>query len=268
MLSIIVSWKNRKELSQSIESLYNSAANLNGELIIVNFDGDKNFIQNLLGNGSYKNVRVVHVTGQPMFNKAACNNIGAYHAKFDHLFFCDCDIIMEPSVLQNLLGMIKDDPGSFGTLEGVKETIINSIQNNHIVSFGYELLIKTQDGRVLRIKDSEEDATSGLRNAPGLLMASKKNFQSINGYNSNLIGWGWEDQDMIGRLTLGAGLQRKFYGNALHISHDDNERVKHYPLANRWESRDKMFRQALANYDANNFQGTYSRDVITYSFTA
>lgn len=268
MLSIIVSWKNRKELSQSIESLHNTAAALDGELIIVNFDGDKNYLDNLLADGSYKHARMVNVTGQPMFNKAACNNIGAHHAKYGHLFFCDCDIILEPAVLQTLFSKVRANRGSFGTLEGVKETIINSIQNNHIVSFGYELLIKTQDGRVLRIKDSEEDATSGLRNAPGLLMTSRENFTAINGYNSNLVGWGWEDQDMIGRLTLGAGLQRIFYGNALHISHDDNERVKHYPLSNRWESRDKMFRQALANYDAANFQGTYSRDVTTYNFTA
>jgi glycosyltransferase involved in cell wall biosynthesis len=266
MLSIIVSWKNRNELGQTIESLNLSALGLNGELIIVNFDGDRNYINNLLSRGSYQNTRIVHVRQQQMFNKAASNNIGAYHARYDHLFFCDCDIVVEPSILQNLYNMVRDDPGSFGTLEGVKETVINSIQNNHIVSFGYELLIKTGDGRVLKIKDSEEDATTGLRNAPGLLMTSKKNFKTIDGYNANLVGWGWEDQDMIGRLTLGAGLLRKFHGSALHISHDDHERTKHYPLSNRWESRDKMFRQALANYDANDFKGTYSKDVVTYEF--
>jgi len=266
MLSIIVSWKNRRELSQSIESLGLAASGLNGELIIVNFDGDKNYIEELIKQTSFKNIRVLHVKEQPMFNKAASNNIGAYHARFDHLFFCDCDIIMEPYVLSTLFAMVKDDPDCFGTLEGVKETIINSIQNNHIVSFGYELLIKTKDGKVLRIKDSEEDANSGLRNAPGLLLTSKNNFLAIDGYNSNLVGWGWEDQDMIGRLTLGAGLLRKFSGNALHISHDDTERTKHYPLSNRWESRDKMFRQALANYDSNHFRGTYSTDIVKYEF--
>ncbi len=264
MLSIIVSWKNRVELGQSIESLAATAAYLKGELIIVNFNGDTELLSSLVKD--HPGARVVHVKEQVLFNKSAANNLGAFHSEFDYFFFCDCDIIMEPSVLDDLLNKVKEAPDAFGTLEGVKETVINSIQNNHIISFGYELFIKTKNNRTLKIIDSEEDANDGTRMAPGLLLTSKKNFESINGYNSNLVGWGWEDQDMISRLTLGAGLTRKFFGKAYHISHDDKERTKHYPIANRWESRDKMFRQALANYDADNFMGTYNRDIQHYQF--
>jgi predicted glycosyltransferase involved in capsule biosynthesis len=266
MLSIVVSWKNRKELNQAMPSLLSTAALMNGEIIIVNFDGDAALFREVAP-PSHSSVRVVEVKNQPMFNKAACNNIGAHHAKHGYLFFCDCDIILEPESIKALFQQLNETPESFGTLVGVKETIVNSIQNNHIVSFGYNLIIKTKDGRTLQIIDSEEDANDGTRNAPGLLMTSKANFERINGYNSNLVGWGWEDQDMIGRLTLGAGLERKFHGKALHISHNDEERTKHYPIANRWESRDKMFRQALANYDANKFSGTYSSDIANYQFS-
>lgn len=267
MLSIVVSWKNRKELSQSIESLLQTAALLQGEIIVVNFDGDAGFLEQVIPAGE-KNIKVVTVKDQEMFNKAACNNIGASYAGNEYIFFCDCDIILEPESIGTLLEMVRQDSRFFGTLVGVKETIVNSIQNNHIVSFGYNLVIKTKDNRTLNIIDSEEDANDGTRNAPGLLMVSKENFQRVNGYNSNLVGWGWEDQDMIGRLTLGAGLERKFFGKALHISHKDEERTKHYPLSNRWESRDKMFRQALANYDANQFSGTYKRDIEFYQFNS
>ena len=69
MLSIILSWKNRKELSQSIESLYNTAANLNGELIVVNFDGDKKYIENLLSNGSYKTAWVIFYHVEQAFQR-------------------------------------------------------------------------------------------------------------------------------------------------------------------------------------------------------
>jgi len=264
MLSIIVSWKNRVELGRSLRSLLAAAAAFEGEVIIVNFDGDAATLAGLAEGA--EGLRIVHVAGQPQFNKSAANNIGAFHARFPWLFFCDCDILLEPEVLRGLFEQVSAGPQFFGTLEGVKETVVNSIQNNHIVSFGYELFIRTADGRSLRIVDSEEDASDGSRNAPGLLLTSKKNFESINGYNARLVGWGWEDQDMISRHTLGAGLTRKFFGKALHISHDDTERTKHYPIANRWESRDKMFRQALANYDAGDFMGTYSGDITSYSF--
>jgi hypothetical protein len=130
-----------------------------------------------------------------------------------------------------------------------------------VVAFGYELHIKTADGRRLEIIDSEEDSQTGLRNAPGLLLVRRDDFVAINGYNAGLHGWGWEDQDMIARLTLGRGLRRVMAGNAIHLSHDDHARIAHYPaVASRWESRDRMFRTALANYDDNNFRGTYDRD--------
>ena len=42
--------------------------------------------------------------------------------------------------------------------------------------------------------------------------------------------------------------------------HDDG-RIANYPfVASRWGSRDKMFRKALANYDENNFSGSYKSD--------
>lgn len=265
MLSIIVSWKNRIEILQSIESLLQTAIYLNGELIIVNFDGDRGYLDKL-NKAHVPNLKIVNVSNQPMFNKAASNNIGAANSQFEHLFFCDCDIIIDPIIIKNLFDKITSNTKYFGTLAGVKETILNSIQNNHIISFGYELVIKTKDNRKLIIKDSEEDANDGTRNAPGLLMTSKENFISVNGYNSNLVGWGWEDQDMIGRLTLGGGFERIIFGNAIHISHNDIERTKHYPLSNRWESRDKMFRQALMNYDQNNFSGTFNLDIQKYIY--
>jgi hypothetical protein len=66
---------------------------------------------------------------------------------------------------------------------------------------------------------------------------------------------------MISRLTLGRGLRRIMSGNAIHLSHDDHARIAYYPaVTSRWESRDRMFRTALANYDDGNFLGTYDRD--------
>jgi len=37
------------------------------------------------------------------------------------------------------------------------------------------------------------------------------------------------------------------------------------PVRNRWESRDRMFRAALARYDKNMFRGTWTEDVNAHS---
>jgi hypothetical protein len=73
---------------------------------------------------------------------------------------------------------------------------------------------------------------------------------------------------MIARLTLGAGLHRITEGYAIHLSHDDDARTSHYPPGkDRWESRDRMFRQALDAYDRNDFAGTFTRDCSEMTFS-
>ena len=260
MLSIVVSWRDRDELVHTLPGLRAAARALDGDVTVVNFSGDGARLAPMLGDPG-PDLRLVTVAGQQYFNKAAAQNIGAAHARHPILFFCDCDILLQEATVAALATQVSEDSGGFATFAGVRESETNSRGARHVVSFGYELKIRTADGRTLCIVDNEEDGNDGTRQAPGLLFVRRDDFLAVDGYNSDLHGWGWEDQDMISRLTLGRGLQRITRGHAIHISHDDEARVAHYPLvSSRWESRDRMFRTALSNYDDANFQGSYERD--------
>lgn len=268
MLSIIVSWRDRMELASALPGLLGSAHAVGGDLTIVNYGGSPELLRDQVG--SYLDeVRIVEVAGERYFNKGRAHNLGVAHTDQPILFFCDCDIVLEPEVVRNLVERVTACTGTFGTLAGVRESQRNSRQGRHVVCFGYELRIRTADGRQLRIVDHEEDADDGTRHAPGLLVVRRTEFLSVGGYNSRLhvYGWGWDDQDMIARLTLGAGLCRIMQGTAIHLSHDDVARVQAYPMSNRWESRDRMFRQALDNYDRADFHGTYAADVQVAGLT-
>lgn len=268
MLSIVVTWRDRGELARALPSMVAAADSVGGEVVIVNFGGDPALLARQIDVHAGR-CRVVSGPPQRYFHKAVANNVGARFARQPNLFFCDCDIILPEGVVRTLVGRLTENPGHFATLAGVRETNVNSRGGRHVVSFGYELDIKTADGRRLKIIDNEEDAGDGTRQAPGLLLVRKTDFLRVNGYNGQLHGWGWEDQDMISRLTLGAGLTRVTEGHALHISHDDAGRIAAYPpVSSRWESRDRMFRTALANYDDANFMGSYAADsVATAEFT-
>jgi hypothetical protein len=259
LLSIIVSWRNRNELRQTLPGMIASAGLVQGDLTVVNFGGDTATLDQQIA-GYREHVRLLSIPGERYFNKSCAHNLGTATTSHPFLFFCDCDVVLNPQSILDLLRSLQQSEGRFATLAGVRESAANSRGGKHVTCFGYELRIRTSDGRSLRIVDNEEDVVDGTRQAPGLLMVRRKDLLSINGYNAQLVGWGWEDQDMIARLTLGAGLERISEGQAIHISHDDNARVAHYPVADRWESRDRMFRQALANYDRANFQGTYHSD--------
>lgn len=259
MFTTIVSWRDRDELHQAIPSLIAEAAQNGGEVVVVNYGGNRERLRRQL-DGFDEKIRVVSIESN-FFNKPKAHNIGASYAQYPILFFCDCDIIVDLGSITTLANELAQSTGTFATLGGVKETEQNSRRAKHVACFGYEMMLRTTDGREVKIVDNEEDAANGTRQAPGLLLVRRDDFYSINGYNSQLDGWGWEDQDMICRLTLGAGLRRISRGQASHISHDDLARVQAYPLMDRWESRDKMFRRALANYDNANFLGTYDVDV-------
>jgi glycosyltransferase involved in cell wall biosynthesis len=260
MLSVIISWYNRNELKKALPSIVENVRAVGGDITVVNFMGDSHWLEDQIQEYA-ADVRIVTVTDQVRFNKARAQNIGADATSKPVLFFCDCDIILSKGTLQNLLEQITTTPNSFATLKGVKETDQNARQANNLVMFGYELRLKIKDGTSAQIIDNEEDVTDGTRQAPGLLMVRREDFLKVNGYNGRLNGWGWEDQDMICRLTLHAKLKRITSGIAQHISHDDEARMQSYlGFLDRWQSRDKMFRTALSNYDLGDFLGTYTVD--------
>ena len=278
MLSIITSWRNRQELKQAWPRLAEAAALAGGDLTVVDYSGDRLQLAEQLQDydpsvarvaraaqvapaARARVVRVARVEGEPYFNKARAQNIGAYYGQHEILFFCDCDILINPHEIAELATEVANSNGTFATLAGVTESTVNARQAGNVVRFGYELRIQIANGRELHIVDFEENAADGTRQAPGLLLVKRTDFLAINGYNGRLHGWGWEDQDMISRLTLAAGLKRIQRGKAIHLSHDDAARMAHYPAArNRWESRDRMFRQALSLYDEGDFSGTFSQD--------
>ncbi len=261
MLTIVVPWRDREELRQAIPGLIQSVAPLGGEVVVVNFSGNNESLLRQLPE-NVDCLTIASVEGEKFFNKSAAQNIGASVAKNDILFFCDCDILVCPKEVKILAKTLDQHNEIFATIAGVRETKVNSRKAKHVTKFGYVLHIQTADGRELEIVDNEEDGKNGTRQAPGLLFVKKKDFAAINGYNSTLEGWGWEDQDIISRLTLGRGLKRIQQGYFTHVSHDDDARMAHYPhFASRWESRDRMFRKALENYNNNCFSGTFDGDI-------
>src|SRR5205085_7514704 len=137
---------------------------LNGDLTIVNFGGSKEMLcEQITRFGS--EVHVIQVDNQVYFNKACAQNLGAGYSVQPLLFFCDCDIVLTPESIESLAGQIQNRPSTFATLAAVKESDTNSRGGKHVVCFGYELRIRTADGRKLCIVDNEEDASDGSRQA-------------------------------------------------------------------------------------------------------
>lgn len=263
MISVIIPWANRTELALALPSIIENIKTIGGDLTIVNLGGCmENLKKQILHCSCRYNINIINIPKVSSFNKSVAQNIGVKYTNNPYLFFCDCDIILPTGLLKEIFLLLIDSPNSFATLAKVKETKINSRNANNLISITNTIKLKIKDGTEISIKDNEENALDGTRTAAGLLMVTRENFKIVNGYNNKFDGWGWEDQDIISRLALYAKLKYITYGVAMHISHNDNVRMKSYieKYNNRWRSKDLMYRQALHNYDMGNFLGTYEQD--------
>ena len=141
MVSIITTWRDRGELSRTLQKLLDCTALLGGDLTVVNFDGSRQMLAEQV-RGFEDRVRLVHIDGQQYFHKARAQNLGVACTTNDLLFFCDVDILLEPATLATLIRMLLEKPDSFATLAAVRETELNARGGNNVVCFGYELQVR------------------------------------------------------------------------------------------------------------------------------
>ncbi len=130
MISIVVSWRDRRELSQALPNLVDAAHQVGGDVTIVNFSGSGALLRSQTGPYAGK-VKTVTVAGQRYFNKSAAQNVGAAQSKRPWLFFCDCDVVCQPQEIAGVVAELATTPGTFATFAGVHETESNSSKAKH-----------------------------------------------------------------------------------------------------------------------------------------
>jgi len=114
------------------------------------------------------------------------------------------------------------------------------------------------DGRKIHYQASRRNASGNMRAGPGILLTKKSDLLKVQGYNSNLETWGWEDDDILVRLQYALRLRRVQTGAALHLTHGDDRRALHGSGA---RSDRLNFLKCCRNYSNGLFLGTYCSDV-------
>jgi len=102
---IIVNYNVKKELFNSIKSVYASKPKVLFEIIVVDNDEVKTINHEL--NKKFPKVKYIKSPGNNGFG--AGNNLGAKHAKGEYLFFLNPDTIVKPGAVDNLFSFIKNN---------------------------------------------------------------------------------------------------------------------------------------------------------------
>jgi predicted glycosyltransferase involved in capsule biosynthesis len=254
-VSIIIPWCDRPELARSLPGNAAWFAETQAEVIIVSSACVGNQLRQLVNPCSYRGIRLLHIEGVEHFNKPECLNVGAFFSRTDWVLTLDADIILNPDFL---------DASSQAIAERNRFTTVKEV-----VELGPEIRTQPSDphGAILRriittevVHENGNRASieygvdkHGTRSGVGLVLVKKEDFVGVQGLNSNLRGWGYEDFDFQIRLQLGRGLERISLGHAQHVSHASAL------SANLSHSRNISL--AWQNYAQGKLHGTYQSDV-------
>jgi glycosyltransferase involved in cell wall biosynthesis len=261
-LSIILPWRNRPEIAVALERNAARFAAHDAELIVADCGGTPGGLSEILDRRPVPPLRWI-AWPAPTFDKALALNLGAHAARSPRLLFLDADVILDREFLPRALRHL-DRGGCFVTVDRVVETRPPdpplSLPQIREIAWSIELI--GRGGRRARIETNRLRSRDGSRSGPGLILLSKEDFLAVDGMNSDLEGWGWEDLDLVARLQMERGLHRRRLGSAVHLSHGDE--VRDLRGLERAASEQANFSLCLANYNLGHFLGTYRDDAATW----
>ena len=161
-------------------------------------------------------VKVIRISDQKFFHLGKAFNAGISASTADFIMKMDVDYILNP--YRNLV-------------EVLQKTIT---KEDFLVCSGW-------------MGDGGGTGAPFLKPTNGFLCAAKTSFLAVEGYNENLEGWGYDDDDMINSLKK-LGLKQKFLRISgglfiYHNPHSADKRVENYENKNpqdSWKSNKKI----------------------------
>ena len=258
-MSVVIPVFNRREILRTLRANQQLFEVPQIEVIVVDCKSKGTLVKEILALG-IANVRVVVLELQ-RFNKAVALNIGTFLARGEILFFLDADIILDRNFFAKCLPKV--DVQNFVTVKHVVESNPSPHQDGDLDGLS-ELAYLTEfvNGRThqrVRVETNRVFFHDNARGGPGLIVVQKKNVLAVSGVNSELVGWGWEDVDLVVRLQMVLKLKKHSAGRVTHLTHSDD--VRSFEGSSRSENEMRNFMRCLINYRQHNLKGSYHRDV-------
>jgi predicted glycosyltransferase involved in capsule biosynthesis len=206
-------------------------------------------------------VVAVEPTDVSFYSKSRSLNVGAFVCRSEVMFLLDADVVIKPELIAEMVGALR--PGTFVTVKRGEETVPRV--HPQVLPAWYpfeeevsETRVVTADGKV-----ATREFWKGRhgRSMPGLMLIRKPDFVAVEGCNSELEGWGFEDYDLQIRLQLHLGLERLSLGSALHFTH---------PISSARQAASQKRNRSICfeRYSRNNYLGTYTDDYTSWLKTA
>jgi glycosyltransferase involved in cell wall biosynthesis len=246
--SVVIPCYNRPEITTTLRANANVFSQFTTEIIVVHtgappFDAAPGEFAAGLSTVEMPDI---------IFNKSKALNVGAYRAKSDLLLFLDADVIIDASFFESAGQLLH--AAAYVRLEGLRESSAPFLDpDSSLCEVRHFIKLTMGNGRSIMLETSNLDYLQGTRSAPGIVLMRKRDFLAVNGMNSDLTDWGWEDLDLLVRLQLHLSMPERTAGSGIHLTH---------PAPGAQTLSDSTnFMRCVANYKAGYFFGTFDDDI-------
>lgn len=274
-ISIIIPCWNTEDIIYTLKSIewstFNKKFHKLIEIIIVD-DGSNTPIKILLDKFKfYLNIKLIR---QKHLGRAYAINTGVAHCTNENIIFCDSDIILLPTTIEQLVARMPFVKNNilFGFRNDItRDELINNFDNlfNSIPKF-YEdnrfcydfnnswstnMMQETNFLQNYNLKNnfwvsdekkSIDDCWQSFRMVYGFLFTTTKSiFNKLGGFDERLSGWGWDDSIYCAKaLSQNVNIIPVSAAHCLHINH--LSRTK-----NQWDECKQNFKIVKKNLNAN-----------------
>ena len=259
-VSVIITWRDRPEIETLLAHNGPEFQSVDAEVIVVNCSGDSEMLAAAIRHSGYPGVRQIDIAS-PKFNKCVAINLGVHLCHGETICMIDTDMLLDPGFLKQAVSLVS--ASNYVTVERVVEKEGTEPTPSYLMIMSQTTEFTCRDGRIIRFENERIYLDDNSRVGYGQVVVRKEDFQAVGGMNSELQGWGYEDQDLHLRLNAVQGLTVVRVGRATHLTHGDNKRDL------TGETKSESHRRNLAigydNYARGNFMGTYAADVAQWS---
>lgn len=256
-ISFVIAWCDRPELEVCLRRNRELFIDTQARVLIVNGGGDLLFLRGLIAAVGVPGIRIVDIEGA-RFNKCCCLNLGVSCSETERVFLLDADIILNRELVD--MASLALSTASFVTVQkGIESRPDAHPQTLHSTPGLSERRQTTE----LLFRGGQKASVefwqgSQGRSMPGVMMLRRSDYIAVEGCNSILSGWGFEDYDLQIRLQVQLGTGGASVGVATHITHDFND------AASRTKNEARNIQLCVQNYNRGDFLGTYSEDVARW----
>ncbi len=232
MLSLIIPYRNRDVVR--VTNCLNSLAaqtHTNFEVVLVDNGSDvliSSQINELASKYNFCTYIYLNTCGL-IWNKSYAINVGVNIAKGNTIMIVDVDLLFAPNFLQQIATL--------------------NFDNRY---YNYKCLYLPQNYAIEHynwaVDNSAQLSNSGL--STGLVIASKKDFENINGYDEYYQGWGLEDDDFCNRLNA-TGLTQTYLNHQQYVSLHQYHPVSYANVPTTWYTHLLQYTHATTTIKRN-----------------